>query len=91
MWLVHLCCVIASILVNMLFLKFKSELFIIRLFFSTYIRQLHKRALVLLHHLHKTLSTVIDEVELLSDSEALGNTVYLRRVQLGVSIIKWSI
>jgi hypothetical protein len=34
MWLVHLCCVIASFLVNMLFLNIKSGLFIIRLFFS---------------------------------------------------------
>jgi hypothetical protein len=34
MWLVHLCRVIASFLVNMLFLKIKSVLFIIRLFFS---------------------------------------------------------
>jgi hypothetical protein len=33
MWLVHLCCVIVSFLVNMLFLKIKSGLFIIRLFF----------------------------------------------------------
>jgi hypothetical protein len=33
MWLVHLCCVIASFLVNMLFLNIKSGLFIIRLFF----------------------------------------------------------
>jgi hypothetical protein len=30
-----LCCVIVSFLVNMLFLKIKSELFIIRLFFPT--------------------------------------------------------
>jgi hypothetical protein len=35
MWLVHLCCVIASFLVNMLFLNIKSGLFIIRLFFPT--------------------------------------------------------
>jgi hypothetical protein len=35
MWLVQLCCVIASFLVNMLFLKIKSGLFIIRLFFPT--------------------------------------------------------
>jgi hypothetical protein len=35
MWLVHLCCVVASFLVNMLFLKIKSGLFIIRLFFPT--------------------------------------------------------
>jgi hypothetical protein len=34
MWLVHLCCVIVSFLVNMLFLKIKSGLFIIRLFFQ---------------------------------------------------------
>jgi hypothetical protein len=34
MWLVHLCCVIASFLVNMLFLNIKSELFVIRLFFQ---------------------------------------------------------
>jgi hypothetical protein len=34
MWLVHLCCVITSFLVNMLFLKIKSGLFIIRLFFQ---------------------------------------------------------
>jgi hypothetical protein len=31
MWLVHLCCVIASFLVNMLFLEIQSGLFIIRL------------------------------------------------------------
>jgi hypothetical protein len=35
MFLVHLCCVIVSFLVNMLFLKIKSGLFIIRLFFVT--------------------------------------------------------
>jgi hypothetical protein len=35
MWLVHLCCVIASFLVNMLFLNIKSGLSIIRLFFPT--------------------------------------------------------
>jgi hypothetical protein len=35
MRLVHLCCVIASFLVNMLFLNIKSGLFIIRLFFPT--------------------------------------------------------
>jgi hypothetical protein len=35
MWLVHLCCVIASFLVNMLFLKIKSRLFVIRMFFPT--------------------------------------------------------
>jgi hypothetical protein len=35
MWLVHLCCVIVSFLVDMLFLKIKSDLFIIRLFFPT--------------------------------------------------------
>lgn len=32
MWPVHLCCVIVSLSVNMLFLKIKSGLFIIRLF-----------------------------------------------------------
>jgi hypothetical protein len=36
MWLAHLCCVIASFLVNMFFLKIKSGLFIIRLFFPTH-------------------------------------------------------
>jgi hypothetical protein len=34
MWLVHLCCVIASFLVNMLFLNIKSGLFKIRMFFQ---------------------------------------------------------
>jgi hypothetical protein len=35
MWLVHLCCLIVLFLVNMLFLKIKSGLFIIRLLFPT--------------------------------------------------------